>query len=81
VGVLVVVFVICYVKIIVISKIPNYLLKKITQNVKKFFPLVFFAFNLAMKKSDLVPMVLGLAVIAGVLFFWWIKWLTIKPIA
>jgi hypothetical protein len=34
-----------------------------------------------MKKSDLVPMVLGLAVIGAVLFFWWIKWLTIKPIA
>jgi hypothetical protein len=34
-----------------------------------------------MKKSDLVPMVLGLAVIAAVLFFWWIKWLGIKPIA
>jgi hypothetical protein len=34
-----------------------------------------------MKKSDLVPMVLGLAVIAAVLFCWWIKWLTIKPIA
>jgi hypothetical protein len=34
-----------------------------------------------MKKSDLVPMVLGLLVIGAVLFFWWIKWLTIKPIA
>jgi hypothetical protein len=81
VGVLVVVVVICYVKIIVISKIQNYFLKKITQNVKIFFPVVFFAFNLDMKKSDLVPMVVGLAVIAAVLFFWWIKWLTIKPIA
>jgi hypothetical protein len=34
-----------------------------------------------MKKSDFLAMVLGLAVIITVLIAWWIKWLTIKPIA
>jgi hypothetical protein len=34
-----------------------------------------------MKKSEYLPMILGVAVIIAVLVFWWIKWLTIKPIA
>jgi hypothetical protein len=38
-------------------------------------------FNLRMKKGEAISILLGLAVILAVLIFWWIKWLTIKPIA
>jgi hypothetical protein len=34
-----------------------------------------------MKKAEAISILLGLAVILAVLIFWWIKWLTIKPIA
>jgi len=50
-GVLVVVVVICYVKITVISQIPNYFSKKITQNAKIFFSLPNSAFTFDKSKA------------------------------
>jgi hypothetical protein len=39
------------------------------------------AFTLRMKKGEAIGMIIGLSLILALLIFWWIKWLTIKPIA
>jgi hypothetical protein len=39
------------------------------------------AFNLRMKKGEAIGIIIGLSIILALLIFWWIKWLTIKPMA
>jgi hypothetical protein len=70
-----------YANILEINMIPYYFLLFFTQNAKIFFSPPNYAFNLGMKKSDSIGIILGLVAIVVVLIAWYIKWINVKPIA